>query len=196
MSNEAFKTQLSALVDDEVRPHEIPFLARRLSRDPEAIEQLGSYFMIGDAIRRQLPEVMDTRLVDRVRAALEAEPAFQLQAAAEPALARRLLRPLAGLGVAASVAMVAVSYWSESDSVTKTQQPSGLVAATPQMVTPQPVQAMPLTPQPQNQWNRLDPEVQKRLQGYLVNHSEHASTGQLGGVLNYVRIAGQQQARD
>jgi sigma-E factor negative regulatory protein RseA len=195
MSNEAFETQLSALVDDELRPHEIPFLARRLSHDPEAIEQLGSYFMISDAIRRQLPEVMDSRLVDRVRAALEAEPALQLQAAAEPALARRLLRPLAGLGVAASVAMVAVSYWSESDSVTKTE-PSGLVAATPQMVTPQPVQAMPLTPQPQNQWNRLDPEVQKRLQGYLVNHSEHASTGQLGGVLNYVRIAGQQQARD
>lgn len=194
MSNEAFETQLSALVDDELRPHEIPFLARRLGRDPEAIEQLGSYFMIGDAIRRQLPEVMDTRLVDRVRAALEAEPALQLQAAAEPALARRLLRPLAGLGVAASVAMVAVSYWSGSDPAGKTEPPG--LAAAPQTVMPQPIQATSLTPQPQNQWNRLDPEVQKRLQGYLVNHSEHASTGQLGGVLNYVRIAGQQQARD
>ena len=167
MSNEAFETQLSALVDDELRRHEIPFLARRLSRDPEAIDQLGSYFMIGDAIRRQLPEVMDTRLVDKVRAALEDEPALQ---AAEPALARRLLRPLAGLGVAASVAMVAVSYWSEPGSVSDDPQPQGFIATTPQ---PQPVQATSLLPQPQrqDQWNRLDPDVQKRWQGYLVNHS-------------------------
>jgi sigma-E factor negative regulatory protein RseA len=192
MSNEAFETQLSALADDELRRHEVAFLTRRLSRDSEAVAQLGSYFMISDAIRRQLPEVMDTQLVDRVRAALEAEPPLQ----AEPAAARRLLRPLAGLGVAASVAMVAVSYWQDADVPTQAGQPQGLVAATTQPMQAGALLSAPAQQSQQNQWNRLDPGVRKRLQGYLVNHSEHASSGQLGGMLNYVRIAGQQQARD
>lgn len=190
MSNEAFESQLSAMVDGELRRHELPFLLRRLSHDQEAVAQLGSYFMISDAMRRQLPELMDTQLMDKIRAALEAEPAMQV----EPAAMRRLLRPLAGLGVAASVAMVAVGYWSNSGPGAGSQAPQQGFVAT----SAQPVQAGPLLPPTtqQQQWNRLDPNVQKRLQGYLVNHSEHTSSGQLGGMLNYVRIAGQQQASE
>lgn len=191
MSNEAFNTQLSAMVDGELRRHELPFLLRRLSHDQEGVEKLGSYFMISDTLRRQLPEVMDTRLVERVRAALEQEPAMQ----AEPAAARRLLRPLAGLGVAASVAMVAVSYWGGMEQGGDVGQAQHSFAA----ATAQPMQAgslLPTAAPQQEHWNRLDPAVQKRLQGYLVNHSEHASSGQLGGMLNYVRLAGQQQARE
>lgn len=192
MRNEAFKAQLSALIDDELSRNEVPFLVRRLTQDPEAVAQLGSYFMISDAIKRQLPEVMDAGLVERVRASLEAEPALQPARGGH----KRLLRPLAGFGVAASVAMIALSYWSDQGLAPDTGQ-QGFVAAGGAA----PVQAVSLsseTPpsQPLNQWNRLDPEVQKRLQGYLVNHSEHTSSGQLGGMLNYVRIAGQQQASD
>lgn len=191
MSNEAYKTQLSAMMDGELGRHELPFLLRRLSQDEAAVKQLGNYFTISDTLRRQLPELMDTQLVDRVRAALEAEPDLQ----AEPATLRRLLRPLAGLGVAASVAMVAVGYWSqlEQSGTEEVTQPASFVAA-----TPQPLQAGALMPAaaPQDQWNRLDPDVQRRLRSYLVNHSGHASSGQLGGMLNYVRIAGQQQTSE
>ncbi len=190
MSNEAFNAQLSALIDNELRKDEALFLTRRLVNDPDAAMQLGRYVMIGDAIRRQLPEVMDTRLVERVRAALEAEPALEAAPASSAATMRRILRPLAGLGVAASVAMVGVVYWAGQSSGPTQQQPQALVAAG----AAQPVKSASFLPQSQNhQWNRLDPDVQKRLQGYLVNHSEHASTGQLGGVLNHVRIAAQQQ---
>lgn len=191
MSNEELNAQLSALMDDELRKDETLFLARRLMHDADAVAQLGRYYMIGDAIRRQLPDVVDTRLAARVSAALDAEPALQV---ASGVSAKRFLRPLAGLGVAASVAMVAVNYWGSQEPTAG--EPTFVAAGT------QPVQSSSLLTtssqlQPQNQWNRLDPEVQKRLQGYLVNHSEHAATGQLGGVLNYVRMAGQQQeARD
>jgi sigma-E factor negative regulatory protein RseA len=195
MSNDAFKAQLSALIDDELGRNEVPFLVRQLTQNPEAVSQLGNYFMISDAIKRQLPEVMDAGLAERVRLALEAEPVLQSGRGGGP---RRLLRPLAGLGVAASVAMIALSYWSEQ-GVAPDAAPQGFVAAGGSV----PVQAVSLrpdspqpAPQSQNQWNRLDPEMQRRLQGYLVNHSEHASSGQLGGMLNYVRIAGQQQASD
>lgn len=192
MSNEAFKAQLSALIDDELNRNELPFLIRRLAHDPEAISQLGYYFTISDAMKRQLPEVMDMGLSERVRAALELEPALQ-PGRRDP---RRLLRPLAGLGVAASVAMIALSYWPEQDSGPSAAS-QGFVAAGGTVSSQAPaLSAEASPPEPANQWNRLDPEVQRRLQGYMVNHSEHASSGQLGGMLNYVRIAGQQQARD
>lgn len=193
MSNEAFKAQLSSLIDDELKRNEVPLLVRRLARDPEAVSQLGNYFMISDAIKRQLPEVVDVGLAERVRLALEDEPALQ----DGRRHGKRFLRPLAGLGVAASVAMIALSYWPNQDAVPD-GAPNSLVAADSSSSVP--VHAVSLqpevSPQPMSEWNRLDPEMQKRLQGYLVNHSEHASSGQLGGMLNYVRIAGQQQASD
>lgn len=188
MSNEAFKEQLSALVDDELRREESVFLQRRLANDDDAVAQLGRYFMISDTLRRQLPDSIDPAFSARVSAALEAEPAHQL---APPGLARRLARPLAGLGVAASAAMVAVSLWSPESAVPTAPggQPSFVAA------TAGPAAGISLVSQPENRWDRLDPQVQQRLNGYLVNHSEHSSTGHFGGVLKYVRIAGQ-QARD
>lgn len=178
--NDEIKEQLSALVDDELRRDEAAFLGRRLSGDDAAIDQLGRYFLISDTLRRQLPETVDSRLAERIAAAIDAEPSLQ---GAAPGLARRLVRPLAGLGVAASVAMVAVSLWSPDPSSAPVE--GRFVAAGA-------AQPAALLAQPSNQWERLDPAVQQRLNAYLVNHSEHASTGQFGGVLSYVRIAGQQ----
>jgi len=114
MQKDALNEQLSALADDELRRDEALFLTRRLSQSPEAVEQLSRYFLISDALRKQLPETID-------------------------------------LGPAVAVTPVSVS---------------------------------------DSQWERLDPEVQRRLNLYLVNHSEHSSAGQWGGVLNYVRITG------
>jgi sigma-E factor negative regulatory protein RseA len=189
MSNDAYKEQLSALVDDELRREESAFLQRRLVKDDEAVAQLGRYFLISDTLRRQLPDTVDTGFAARITAALEAEPAHKL---APPGIARRLVRPLAGLGVAASAAMVAVSLWSPEP--TGSAAPGGQAAFVAATAGPGP-SAVSLVAQPENRWDRLDPQVQQRLNGYLVNHSEHSSTGQFGGVLKYVRIAGQ-QARD
>lgn len=181
MKNDELKEQLSALVDDELKKDEALFLCRRLANSPEAVEQLGRYFLISDALRRQLPDSVDLRLADRVTAALAQEAELQVS---NGTWGRRLARPLTGLGIAASVAMVAVSMWSADGPA-----PEGL-AATPQ-VAASPVQPVALG-SPVQQWDRLDPEVQAKLNGYLVNHSEHSSTGRFGGMLNYVRIAGQQ----
>ena len=111
MSDDQLSEQLSALVDDELGRDETAFLARRLGRAPQATEQLGRYFLISDTLRRQLPETVSLGLAARVAAALEPEPCHSA-VAAPGGVARRLVRPLAGLGVAASVAMVAVGIWS------------------------------------------------------------------------------------
>lgn len=188
--NDDLREQLSALVDDELRRDEAGFLCRRVGRDEAAVDQLGHYFLISDALRRQLPETLDCRLAERVAAALRDEPGIP---AARHELARRLVRPLAGLGVAASVAMVAVTFWSpqaQSPLSAQSVQPPVIAAAASPTVVAQPVV---LRQQSNAAWERLDPAVQQRLNAYLVNHSEHSATGQFGGVLNYVRIAGQQE---
>lgn len=181
MKNDELNEQLSAVVDDELRKEEALFLSRRLGRAPEAVERLERYFLISDALRRQLPDSVDLGFAARVSAAIDAEPAHSLQAS----LAKRIAAPLTGLGIAASVAMVAVGLWApeqvgplDSQPVVTAGGPAG--------------SATPVAASQSSEWERLDPEVRKRLNGYFVNHSEHSSTGQFGGVLNYVRIAGQQ----
>lgn len=47
----------------------------------------------------------------------------------------------------------------------------------------------------QGEWDTLEGS-QDPLHSYMLNHAEHASTGRMGGVLNYVRITGNESARD
>ncbi|ABI56689.1 sigma-E factor negative regulatory protein [Alkalilimnicola ehrlichii MLHE-1] len=47
----------------------------------------------------------------------------------------------------------------------------------------------------QGEWDTLEGS-QDPLRSYMINHAEHASTGRMGGVLNYVRITGNESARD
>jgi hypothetical protein len=40
------------------------------------------------------------------------------------------------------------------------------------------------------QWDRIEPRIDERLSGYLVNHSEYAANRAVQGVMPYVRIVG------
>jgi|HigsolmetaGSP11D_1036233.scaffolds.fasta_scaffold00711_11 Negative regulator of sigma E activity len=184
MQKDALNEQLSALADDELRRDEALFLTRRLSQSPEAVEQLSRYFLISDALRKQLPETIDLGLAERVAAALEHEESFNVR----PSLVRRVAKPVAGLGVAASVAVAAITLMSPDGPSSGTVEGAWVAAA----ATAPSAAAVAVTPVSvsDSQWERLDPEVQRRLNLYLVNHSEHSSAGQWGGVLNYVRITG------
>lgn len=113
MQKDALNEQLSALADDELRRDEALFLTRRLSQSPEAVEQLSRYFLISDALRKQLPETIDLGLAKRVAAALEHEESFNVR----PSLVRRVAKPVAGLGVAASVAVAAITLMRDRKSV-------------------------------------------------------------------------------
>jgi len=187
--------QLSALTDDELGAAELQFLTRRLSGDDEALDQLGRYLLISDAIRGTFTPGQKG-LVDRVSAALADEPAFNERPGRNRW--RGVLRPAAGMAVAASVAMVMVSLWPRPEegpqvatsTVAETAPSSDAqVVADGASSTPVQEEAVSATSS-DGQWQTLDPEVQRRLNTYLVNHSEHSSTGRFGGVLTYVRIAG------
>lgn len=168
--------QVSALADDELPAREAELLLTRLERDPALRDAWERYQLIGEAMRGSLAAVHDRDLAARLVEAIEQEPV-----SAKPFQPARILRPVAGLAVAASVAMLAV-----------------FTLQAPQ-VEPPPAEVVPefagSGARPVLNAQRVDfsgvrsPEVQNQLRRYLLNHSEHADNMRIRGVMPYVQIA-------
>lgn len=155
--------QLSALADEELSESEVQFLVRRAGRTDEMREQLGRYAIMREALHRNLPDYVDPALARRIADAIDREPAHDGVPASPQ---RRWLRPVAGVAVAASVALVAIGLWPEPSRSPET--PLGDIARAPaaQSVTGQPVRSENI------QWDRLHPDVQERLQEYAVTQGQ------------------------
>lgn len=167
--------QLSALVDDELAETEQALLIRQLVREPGLRERLLDYQVISDALHDKLPERIDTRFHERVHAAI----AREAEIAATPSRLGALLRPLAGMAVAASVAVVAVVTLQAVRQEDPASMPA--VATAPGVENYIRAENAP-----------LPPAVPARgLDVYLVNHNEFAATRGMQGMLPYVRIVGQ-----
>jgi len=166
--------QISAFIDDELSEQECAFLVRRFEHDDEARGQALRYTMIGSAVRNELLKPDPAVLLRRISSALDgaAAPAVQVAAAAMPRSARwsaRVVRPLAGLAIAAGVASIAILGLRQINEAPLSAGPG--VAATeaaavvepPSYVVPQEVAGGP----------SVTPTI--RLTNYLVHHGEYAS---------------------
>ena len=101
--SEILNEQLSALLDGELPPEETTLLLTRLRREPALAQRLARYRLGGEVLRgERVQPRADFAL--RISTVVAAEPPL----AAPPAAGARWLRPLAGLAVAASVALVAL----------------------------------------------------------------------------------------
>ncbi len=103
MSKET-REHLSALVDGEINRETSRFLVRRLGADGELRATWTRYHLIRDCLRHQDGAIAGDDLCSRVSRALESE---------QPVKTTRLrpaswLKPVAGLAIAASVALMAV----------------------------------------------------------------------------------------
>ena len=179
--------QLSALIDDELDRSEQAMLTRQTGRDRELQRRLARYQLISDAMQNHLPERVDPGFGRRVQAALQNEPASHGTGLAAGPLAS-LLRPVAGLAVAASVAVVAVT--ALQDSTDETLAPPAAVATAPADGDYIRAQDGPLAAAP---GPRID---NSKLDIYLVNHNEYAASHGMQGMLPYMRIVGHEMKRD
>jgi len=116
--NEELDSQLSAMFDGELPQAECELLARRLSRDEQLKARWGRYAVIAASIRSESGVRLNADLARRVNTVIAKEPNLVVgHPIRKPARAAvRWLRPLAGLGVAASVAAVSI-LWMRSQSV-------------------------------------------------------------------------------
>jgi negative regulator of sigma E activity len=169
---EKLHEQLSALVDDELADFEQELLVKRVSGDAGLQKRLSSYQLISDALQNHLPERVDTGFHASVREAIKDEPTAQPASGGLAAL----FRPLAGLAVAASVAVVAVFSLQSA----RQEDPASAVAIAnaPADDGRTLAEAAPLLVK--------NPAAQG-LDVYLVNHNEYAVNR---GMLPYVRLVG------
>lgn len=100
--------QLSACLDGELPAAELDLLLKRLERNPELREALGRYTVIGEALRHTKPAVASRSFADKVMAAVDQEPAVARRGLRMSPTLARSLRPVAGIGIAATVAAVAI----------------------------------------------------------------------------------------
>ncbi len=99
--------QISAFVDGELPDAEADLLLRRMSQDAELRKKVAEYLEIGRAMRGEASVRGIERLQERIAADINDTPLVDEEAPAEVAPGRSL-RPLVGIAVAASVALIAI----------------------------------------------------------------------------------------
>jgi negative regulator of sigma E activity len=99
--------QLSAFVDGELPENEAELLLRRLSQDAELRQQVAEFMAIGRAMRGEVQVSGIDQLRERVTDSIGAVPAMEEDTSEQPA-ENRFARPLAGLAIAATVAVAAI----------------------------------------------------------------------------------------
>lgn len=105
--NDQIRMQISAFVDGELPDAEADLLLRRMGQDAELRKKAAEYLEIGRAMRGEASVRGIDRLQERVAAAIDDKPLVDEEVTSE-APAGRSMRPLVGVAVAASVALVAV----------------------------------------------------------------------------------------
>jgi negative regulator of sigma E activity len=105
--NDAIRMQISAFVDGELPDAEADLLLRRMSQDAELRHKAAEYLEIGRALRGESNVKGIDRLLERIASEIDDKPLVDVVVKPESVPARAM-RPLVGVAVAASVAMIAI----------------------------------------------------------------------------------------
>lgn len=207
--NERNLEELSALVDGETSELEVRRVLKNIEQDQAMCQKWARYQMVSAVLkgetRGQSAQWQQVDLSARISLALEGEPALSgVESPAAPArrLTNVLLKPFANVAVAASVSAAVILGWQSVN-----QQPvtaTGPVAMTPgtsgAVVASAPV-ATGLMPVAQTSGSyrpaavanqpdiiRYNPDLDDRLNDYLISHSGNAAFNTASGVAPYARV--------
>lgn len=196
--NESLNESLSALADGRITELELHRVLAATERDDALRARWARHHALGEALRGEQVSVLNLDFADRIRAAVDEEPAYRAgwwqRLAASPSA-----RPAAGFAVAASVAMAVFfggQQWLNQGEGPVQGNVLALAPAAVSSVAPQGAgaqlasfgQALPSAePMPAMTAEELAAE-EARLQSYLLMHAEHVAEGQPGGMLPYARV--------
>lgn len=186
--------KVSAFIDGECSSGETEHVIDHALANEAARGAWTRYHFIGNAMRGELPRYVLRDFVSRVRNTIAPEPIVLA-----PTARRRVwLKPVSGLAIAASVAVVAivgVRQFGEAarspavgaSQIAQVTSPAPIVIAQPirsPMTAPSPPVQTPETLELPDDRQRL------RLNSYLVNYSEQRATLGSPGMLSYVKVVG------
>ncbi len=204
--------KVSAFIDGECSSGETEHVIDHALADEAARGAWTRYHFIGNAMRGELPRYVLRDFVSRVRNTIAPEPIVLAPTARRSVW----LKPVSGLAIAASVAVVAIVGVRQSGEaarspavgapqITQVTGPAPIVAAQP-IRSPMTAQSlMPVQtpetlelPDDQQRVEKLYPAAMiapaspswSRLNSYLVNYSEQRATLGSPGMLSYVKVVG------
>jgi len=169
--------RLSALIDSELSQSIMAETLSSLKQSPELRGTWDRYHLIGDALRGEGFRESADGIARGVREQVLAEPPIVARPIpiSRTKLRDRLLRPMAGAAIAASVAALAVVTLPKLTGETPTADPVQIASNPPAPVS--------YANQSGTRWKNLtEPALQSKLNRYLENHSEYASSGGMGVV--------------
>jgi sigma-E factor negative regulatory protein RseA len=182
MSKETLE-HLSSLMDGELSKDAGLFLTRRMSSDAEMCETWERYHLIRDCIRQPGSKQMVIGLSARLSASLDEENDVSLS----PRNGYRWLKPVSGLAIAASVAMMAIMVTApQTAPVGATDATAATTSANQPFVSPN---TLPLSPV--SQAASFAPAQQSssdHLNAYLLRHNQMARTAGRQGFVSFVPI--------
>jgi len=192
--------KLSLLLDDS-NDEDINAVLDEVTADVNLQYQMRRYQMIGEVMRHELPEAIDTDFHHEVMVKIKQQAKSPATTAREstaptPFTARAWFRPFAGIAVAASVALVTVALWQPLQPDTNPQD-GGLASADQQKIQQlgQQIQGSAVKASSRVQTNGMrwkmekdSPLLQQKLNAYLVNHTEYSNSMQ--GLIPQARVAG------
>ncbi len=174
--NDKSLEELSTLIDGCLPKEAAQRLIDLSIRDTEVRAAWIRYHLIGDALRNTLPKSTSLDLARSISRALEQEPIVL----APKRWSLRGVIPIAGLAMAASVAVVVVLSLHKADKGTREPELKPIAEQAP--INPLPVSTV--------RWDSQPSSPSPRLNSYLLNHNQYNSSLSLSmqGVSPYVRI--------
>lgn len=194
--------KISALLDDALEQKELDAFMQDLKRDHvEDAERVQRYQMIGDVMKDDLNAASFMDISSAVHRAIEQEP--ELNGAAKPKAKiidlSSWLRPLTGMAVAASVAMVTVVAFKtvQTESIENPVQTIAdaqvetnkqFIGAQDRIVPVNPVIASQVRVASTSDVKNNRQLQAKQLSEYLMNHSGYAGQTTMQGMMPYIRV--------
>ncbi len=171
--------QLSILMDDELGRDEMAQALNDLSTDQDLRALWDRYHLIGDALRGEPLSRETMTVADQVRERLSDEPVVLVPKSRR--IARHWFTPLAGLALAASVVLVVLVAGPRWIGI---GDPSPM-----QLANQLPPASTLYRDRTGTYWSLRRPEVESKLNGFLVNHQEYAPASGMKGGVPYVTFA-------
>ncbi len=121
--NDAIKMQISAFVDGELPDNEAELLLRRMSQDRELRQQAAEYLCMGRALRGERSVANRGQLRDRISAVLD-DKKLQDEFDTADTVRPGFMRPVVGVAIAATVALVALLGLQQISAVPDADTPA------------------------------------------------------------------------
>jgi negative regulator of sigma E activity len=198
--------KLSSLMDEFSGDEQSRRMLDEVEGDVNLQYRLRRYQMIGQVMRHELPRQIDNDFSTNVMAKIDATGSAPGKAGAARSETKTrqsiwtwsVMKPVAGLAVALSVAVVSVTLWQSVNVGIDTGQSSEQLVSADQkkieLLARKQVQtsAVPVTSSLNGgmRWKINDnaPALQQKLNAYLVNHTEYSNSIQ--GLIPQARVAG------